>query len=359
MATPSQRPRRNPPPATATKPQPIRATQSFTLINHGSPVKHQQQQQQNFQHPTRHMSPTTPPSPTANENLKSFYHLRRSESSPDYKTSIEIGNLPLFYQGRGTPSPVAIHRTGSLDTIAEPYLAGHWPPEGFFNEDIVCHKATQTGDIDGEPKRRCARSASWGSADTLKLVLRQQRQRIKQKSSSAVLSPIFLMYNFQRPYWPVSKCLAKCIRQSMESLNQEIQTLNFDQAEECCDIFDINEVVEIPDGHKAPMPIFSAVTVPASTKNADTQTYDDFAIDVANSPSPISYKLSSFAREPPDGVEKIITVVEGHNRKGVPAILCPDKSKVNINFSPTSPFYSTHTNELLDGVDKWKIVVDN
>lgn len=28
----------------------------------------------------------------------------------------------------------------------------------------------QTGDVDSEPKRRCARSASWGSADTLKLV---------------------------------------------------------------------------------------------------------------------------------------------------------------------------------------------
>lgn len=37
-----------------------------------------------------------------------------------------------------------------------------------------------------------------------------------------------------------------------------------------------------------------------------------FNLDVANSPSPITYQLSSFAREPPDGVEKIITVAEEH-----------------------------------------------
>ena len=49
----------------------------------------------------------------------------------------------LLHLGRGTPSPVAIHRTGSLDTIAEPYLADHWPLNNFFDEDAVCHKATQ------------------------------------------------------------------------------------------------------------------------------------------------------------------------------------------------------------------------
>ena len=102
MATSSQRPRRNPPPVTATKPQPIRATQSFSLINHGSPVKNQQQQQ-SHQHQGRHMSPTTASSPTAGDSFKSLWHLRRSESSPDYKSSIEIANLPLFYQGNHYP----------------------------------------------------------------------------------------------------------------------------------------------------------------------------------------------------------------------------------------------------------------
>lgn len=102
MATSSQRPRRNPPPATASKPQPIRATQSFSLINHGSPVKNQQQQQ-SHQHQPRHMSPTTASSPTAGDSYKPLWHLRRSESSPDNKNSIEIANLPLFCQGKFHP----------------------------------------------------------------------------------------------------------------------------------------------------------------------------------------------------------------------------------------------------------------
>ncbi|MGH0149935.1 UNVERIFIED_CONTAM: hypothetical protein FKN15_016218 [Acipenser sinensis] len=89
-----------------------------------------------------------------------------------------------------SPSNNNIRRTSSLDTLAAPYLSGHWPRDS-QGQCTPCmrDKATQTPSAWAEEcsekkKGSHKRSASWGSTDQLKEIakLRQQLQRSKHSS---------------------------------------------------------------------------------------------------------------------------------------------------------------------------------
>ncbi|XP_041478693.1 glucocorticoid-induced transcript 1 protein-like [Lytechinus variegatus] len=103
-------------------PQPIRATLPFTLRHgQGSPTR-PSGRRSSPGIPGPASSPTQPWSSTnGNEQHKTKHRTspERSPSSPGFKVE-----KPKAV--RASPAP-QIRRTSSLDTIAGPYLTGHWP----------------------------------------------------------------------------------------------------------------------------------------------------------------------------------------------------------------------------------------
>eukprot|EP00057_Strongylocentrotus_purpuratus_P005371 XP_003730804.1 PREDICTED: protein FAM117B isoform X1 [Strongylocentrotus purpuratus] len=163
-------------------PQPIRATLPFTLRHgQGSPTRPSGRRSS----PGPASSPTQPwSSPNGNEQHKTKHRTspERSPSSPGFKVE-----KPKAV--RASPAP-QIRRTSSLDTIAGPYLTGHWPRSepytsynGLYGPNQK-HQWTQTDDV--ERKGSHKRSSSWGSADNLKEKYKQQlrKQGSRQSSSS-------------------------------------------------------------------------------------------------------------------------------------------------------------------------------
>ncbi|KAK6483228.1 protein FAM117B [Huso huso] len=219
-------------------------------------------------------------------------HHRRSpenKSSPERKSPILPGCKERPRQPSVSPSNNNIRRTSSLDTLAAPYLSGHWPRDS-QGQCTPCmrDKATQTPSAWAEEcsekkKGSHKRSASWGSTDQLKEIakLRQQLQRSKHSSRhhrdkdrqspfhgnhtainqsqapipKSVLIPI-----------PISKSTVSRFRNSVEGLNQEIERIIIKETG------DKNEQLipqDIPDGHRAPPPLPQRSS---STRSIDTQT---------------------------------------------------------------------------------------
>ncbi|XP_012510509.1 PREDICTED: protein FAM117B [Propithecus coquereli] len=251
-------------------------------------------------------------------------------------------------QPSSSPSSI-IRRTSSLDTLAAPYLAGHWPRDS-HGQAAPCmrDKATQTESAWAEEyaekkKGSHKRSASWGSTDQLKEIakLRQQLQRSKHSSRH------HRDKERQSPFHGNHAAINQCQPQ------------------------------DIPDGHRAPPPL---VQRSSSTRSIDTQTpggadrgsndssrsqsvsptsfltisnegseespcsADDLLVDPRdkengnNSPLP-KYATSPkpnnsymFKREPPEGCERVKVFEECSPKQlhEIPAFYCPDKNKVNF-----------------------------
>ncbi|XP_012871189.1 PREDICTED: protein FAM117B [Dipodomys ordii] len=247
-----------------------------------------------------------------------------------------------------SPSSI-IRRTSSLDTLAAPYLAGHWPRDS-HGQAAPCmrDKATQTESAWAEEylekkKGSHKRSASWGSTDQLKEIakLRQQLQRSKHSS-----------------------------RHHRDKERQSPFHGNHSAINQC-------QPQDIPDGHRAPPPLAQRSS---STRSIDTQTpggadrgsnnssrsqsvsptsfltisnegseespcsADDLLVDPRdkengnNSPLP-KYATSPkpnnsymFKREPPEGCERVKVFEECSPKQlhEIPAFYCPDKNKVNF-----------------------------
>ncbi|XP_013839847.2 protein FAM117B isoform X2 [Sus scrofa] len=281
-------------------------------------------------------------------------HRRRSpeqsRSSPERRSP----SAPVCKAGDKTRPPSSspssiIRRTSSLDTLAAPYLAGHWPRDG-HGQAAPCmkDKATQTESAWAEEysekkKGSHKRSASWGSTDQLKEIakLRQQLQRSKHSSRH------HRDKERQSPFHGNHAAINQCQPQ------------------------------DIPDGHRAPPPL---VQRSSSTRSIDTQTpggaergsnnssrsqsvsptsfltisnegseespcsADDLLVDPRdkengnNSPLP-KYATSPkpnnsymFKREPPEGCERVKVFEECSPKQlhEIPAFYCPDKNKVNF-----------------------------
>uniref|UniRef100_A0A5F8ALK8 Family with sequence similarity 117 member B n=1 Tax=Macaca mulatta TaxID=9544 RepID=A0A5F8ALK8_MACMU len=281
-------------------------------------------------------------------------HRRRSpeqsRSSPEKRSP----SAPVCKAGDKTRQPSSspssiIRRTSSLDTLAAPYLAGHWPRDS-HGQAAPCmrDKATQTESAWAEEysekkKGSHKRSASWGSTDQLKEIakLRQQLQRSKHSSRH------HRDKERQSPFHGNHAAINQCQPQ------------------------------DIPDGHRAPPPL---VQRSSSTRSIDTQTpggadrgsnnssrsqsvsptsfltisnegseespcsADDLLVDPRdkengnNSPLP-KYATSPkpnnsymFKREPPEGCERVKVFEECSPKQlhEIPAFYCPDKNKVNF-----------------------------
>ncbi|XP_067299643.1 protein FAM117B [Pseudorasbora parva] len=241
-------------------------------------------------------------SPSSSSSLWSFGHrakhlqtpehdrLSPERLSPSSPVFTDKHRLPVAGSWCTTSNNGSIRRTSSLDALTAPYLSGHWPRDVNHAPCAPCmrDKSTQTpsawADECGEKKRSChKRSASCGSTDQLKEIvkLRQQLQRSKHSSrhhrEKDRKSPFngnhaaFIQSQAPIPKSvlisiPISKSSVSRFRNSVEGLNQEIERIIIRDTE------DREEHLipqEAPDGHRAPPPLCQRS---ASSRSIDTQT---------------------------------------------------------------------------------------
>ncbi|XP_051925421.1 protein FAM117A-like [Hippocampus zosterae] len=278
---------------------------------------------------------------------------------------------------------LGMRRTVSLDAIIGPYLQGHWPKEP---EGSLCRKdkSTQTPNWSDKTWSRRdnnggginhKRSASWGSTEHLQEIskLKQQLQqqhskpavsggheRDRQRSStlgscnlgSAQTQPVAI------PLAPLSTLVPR-LRCSVEGLNQELEGMFV-----CQPGHRQHQLLEVPDGHRAPVPPQSCSSgsqsdstsatppSPSSVSSSPGSSADDDAppdmrkgwdllspseadpsLAPLNSSSPGPNKSCCFKREPPEGCEKVRVWEEtgtSNQPRPVPVSFCPDPDKVNF-----------------------------
>uniref|UniRef100_A0A8C5L4W6 Family with sequence similarity 117, member B n=1 Tax=Jaculus jaculus TaxID=51337 RepID=A0A8C5L4W6_JACJA len=221
-------------------------------------------------------------------------HRRRSPEQRRPSPEKRSPSAPLCKAGDKTHPPSSspssiIRRTSSLDTLAAPYLAGHWPRDS-RGQAAPCmrDKATQTESAWAEEyaekkKGSHKRSASWGSTDQLKEIakLRQQLQRSKHSSrhhrDKERQSPFHgnhaainqcqapVPKSTLIPVIPITKSTGSKFRNSVEGLNQEIEIIIKETGEKDEQLIP----QDIPDGHRAPPPLAQRSS---STRSVDTQT---------------------------------------------------------------------------------------
>ncbi|XP_061911687.1 protein FAM117A-like isoform X2 [Entelurus aequoreus] len=319
------------------------------------------------------------------------------------------------------PSP-GMRRTMSLDAIIGPYLHGHWPKEP---EGGLCRKdkSTQTPhswsdkthsrrDVDdiiasSSIATNHKRSASWGSVEHLQeLQIAKLKQQLHQRYKPAVsgghdkdrqrgltLGTCSLGTTQTQPIpiplAPLST-LVPPLRCSVEGLNQELEGMFI-----CQPAHQQHQFLEVPDGHRAPVPPQScssgsqsdpaSVSPPSPSSSASSSpcsTSEDAPVNVHQgldllspvsslseadlslplliSSSPGPNKSCCFQREPPEGCEKIRVWEENRYDKDtcnqpkpvVAVSSCPDPNKVNFTPHGGSAFCPVSLlNPLLPSMD--------
>ncbi|XP_061179742.1 glucocorticoid-induced transcript 1 protein-like [Saccostrea echinata] len=396
MSTQPQRVRKNASPSTM---RPMKAVQPFKLK--GSPTR---------------KSPSSPTPWVPRRSPDSNYSPeRKSPNSPSFKVE-----RPKAV--RVTSSP--LKRTGSLEAI---YLKGQWPSPEFLSSfkvdactqteeaDVARHSSHKLDKKQRKKSKDHRRSRSFGPGDQLAAI----RQRLKNSSRSdtpkarqspipashdalsatapAALQNLIVPIRTSKPlgipaHIPSPKNMSRYQRNSVEGLSMEIEKLVLKNIEH-----DTEEAerIEIPDGHRAPVP--EPVHRTSSTRSMETQTpsgvldtgtptisVDDMSsgsgshsgspaipiipgqmdssrpssgadsgnertekdIEGCESPdshfkvvaSPRPNKSYSFVREPPDGCEKIKVITEEDKKPSQPSIkvplLCPIKTTQYV-FKPS------------------------
>lgn len=304
--------------------------------------------------------------------------------------------------GKAKPHQLSsgMRRTMSLDAIIGPYLQGHWPKEPESQSSLSRKdKSTQTPDSwsDKPQSRRSSsshkRSASWGSAEHLREIAKL-KQQLQQRAKPAVsgghdkdrqrgypqgccslgttqTQPIPI------PLAPLSTLVPR-LRCSVEGLNQELEGMFI-----CQPPLPQHRLLEVPDGHRAPVPPQScssgsqsdSATTPLSSSSSSpsspssppsyistsppnsedapldlhhalidgaeicllspfsTQNETDLSLPLLTSSSPGPNKSCCFQREPPEGCEKVRVWEEAstlHQLKPALISSCPDPNKVNF-----------------------------
>uniref|UniRef100_A0A2K5E6L0 Family with sequence similarity 117 member B n=1 Tax=Aotus nancymaae TaxID=37293 RepID=A0A2K5E6L0_AOTNA len=317
-------------------------------------------------------------------------HRRRSPEQSRNSPEKRSPSAPVCKAGDKTRQPSSspssiIRRTSSLDTLAAPYLAGHWPRDS-HGQAAPCmrDKATQVESAWAEEYAEKEERVLTSIAK-----LRQQLQRSKHSSrhhrDKERQSPFHgnhaainqcqapVPKSALIPVIPITKSTGSRFRNSVEGLNQEIEIIIKETGEKEEQLIP----QDIPDGHRAPPPL---VQRSSSTRSIDTQTpggaergsnnssrsqsvsptsfltisnegseespcsADDLLVDPRdkengnNSPLP-KYATSPkpnnsymFKREPPEGCERVKVFEECSPKQlhEIPAFYCPDKNKVNF-----------------------------
>ncbi|XP_034396217.1 protein FAM117A isoform X2 [Cyclopterus lumpus] len=170
------------------------------------------------------------------------------------------------------PPKPTIRRTLSLDAIVGPYLQGQWPKEA-ESTAVTCvnDKATQTPSSWAEETRgrRSSgghkRSASWGSAEHLRETL---------------------------PLAPLNR-LAPRLRRSVEGLNLELEEVFVSEKPD-----DRHEILDIPDGHRAPVPVQRCSSGSQSEPSPGPLDLDPSLLSPSQSPCPLDPSLLSPSNSP-------------------------------------------------------------
>ncbi|KAJ0015954.1 hypothetical protein NQD34_014244 [Periophthalmus magnuspinnatus] len=292
--------------------------------------------------------------------------------------------------GKAKAHQSGMRRTVSLDAIVGPYLQGHWPKE-MDSPSSLCRKdkSTQTPDSWSDDSRsrqgsiNHKRSASWGSAEQLKEIakLKQQLQQHSYASASGDHEKDLLGYAHGNshqgaaktkpiPLTPLSTLVPK-LRCSVEGLNQELEGMFFCQPSPA-----LQKFLEVPDGHRAPIPSHSCssgsqsdqASTPLSSSSTSSspccsptgtstlqptsehmhqgqmestekghmsslsaQRESELPLLISSSPGP--NKSFCFQREPPEGCEKVRVWEETSTvdqPKCTAIASCPDPKKVNF-----------------------------
>ncbi|XP_063093333.1 protein FAM117B isoform X2 [Cavia porcellus] len=284
---------------------------------------------------------------------------QRSPSAPVCKAG-DKARLPPC-----SPSS-SIRRTSSLDTLAAPYLAGHWPRDS-HTQAVPCmrDKATQIAKL-RQQLQRSKHSSRHHRDKERQSPFHGNHAAINQSQAPVPKSTLV-------PVIPITKSTGSRFRNSVEGLNQEIEIIIKETGEKEEQLIP----QDIPDGHRAPPPLAQRSS---SSRSIDTQTpggadrgsssssrsqsvspasflttshegseespcsADDLLGDPRdkengnNSPLP-KYATSPkpnnsymFKREPPEGCERVKVFEECSPKQlhEIPAFYCPDKNKVNF-----------------------------
>ncbi|XP_030630885.1 protein FAM117A [Chanos chanos] len=286
-----------------------------------------------------------------------------------------------------------IRRTLSLDAIVGPYLQGQWPRDGEKGERGRCSpkdKSTQTPNSwsDGAEKRLVGgihkRSSSWSSAEQLREIamLKQQLQQrpkcVHGSNQEEMPLPVSFSYTQSQPVAIPLSCESRMparLRHSEERLDQELERAFIRNSP-----LQLNRLLEVPDGHRAPAPplscssgsqsdtffpphLFSSPSPPPCPPLSQGPSPAlDVDSDMANScglvhhPSPLSsvgqtdhspLLLSSsprpnksycFQREPPEGCERVRVCEESLSPCLDRYLSSPDPNKVNFTTHGGSAF---------------------
>ncbi|CAO2615824.1 Protein FAM117B [Lemmus lemmus] len=298
-------------------------------------------------------------------------HRRRSPEQGRPSAEKRSPSAPVCKAGDKTRPPSSspssiIRRTSSLDTLAAPYLAGHWPRDS-RGQAAPCmrDKATQIAKL-RQQLQRSKHSSRHHRDKERQSPFHGNHAAINQSQAPAPKSTLI-------PAVPITKSTGSRFRNSVEGLNQEIEIIIKETGEK------EEQLVpqDIPDGHRAPPPLAQRSS---STRSIDTQTpggadkgsnnssrsqsvsptsfltisnegseespcsTDDLLADPRdkengnNSPLP-KYATSPkpnnsymFKREPPEGCERVKVFEECSPKQlhEIPAFYCPDKNKVNF-----------------------------
>uniref|UniRef100_A0A8C8DHM8 Family with sequence similarity 117 member Aa n=1 Tax=Oryzias sinensis TaxID=183150 RepID=A0A8C8DHM8_9TELE len=255
------------------------------------------------------------------------------------------------------PPKPTIRRTLSLDTIVGPYLQGQWPKEA-DGSAVTCvnDKATQVN-VTGHRRPSHVMQSKW-------------RCKI-QHILSILASELMLAVVQTVPLMPLNR-LAQRLRRSVEGLSLELEEVFVSEKQD-----DQHEILDIPDGHRAPAPVQRCSS--GSQSEPSPGLLDASLLSPSQSPfffwrcskmvtflcaepldceplcpspptspplfeldapplqpcssSPRPNKTYSFQREPPEGCERIRVCEEATTVCQDEPLLqpsCPDPNKVNF-----------------------------
>ncbi|XP_030592134.1 protein FAM117A isoform X3 [Archocentrus centrarchus] len=293
------------------------------------------------------------------------------------------------------PPKPTIRRTLSLDAIVGPYLQGQWPREAEGTVvSCVNDKATQTPSSWAEETRGRRsvgghkRSASWGSAEHLREVAKLRHQLQKRSRHAPPSAGCEFPHHpvpaghaagitQTMPLVPLNR-LAPRLRRSVEGLNLELEEVFVCEKQD-----DQHEILDIPDGHRAPVPAQRCSSGSQSepspgpldpsllSPSQSPCTLDPSLLSPSDSPCPLNpsllsptqspctmgepaslpsfaldppllqpcsssprpNKTYSFQREPPEGCERVRVCEEAVSAYQDESLLqpsCPDPNKVNF-----------------------------
>ncbi|XP_034567835.1 protein FAM117A isoform X2 [Notolabrus celidotus] len=207
------------------------------------------------------------------------------------------------------PPKPTIRRTLSLDAIVGPYLQGQWPKEAETTAvSCVNDKATQTPSswADETRGRRSSvghkRSASWGSAEHLREVAKLRHQLQKRSRHAPPPAGCDLTRHHPLPgghgagisqtvpLIPLNR-LASRLRRSVEGLNLELEEVFVSEKPS-----DQHEILDIPDGHRAPNPAQRCSS--GSQSEPSPGPLDPSLLSPSHSPCPLDPSLLSPSNSP-------------------------------------------------------------